>query len=189
MGALTNPRKGAFEAIQAFRAAKLKIPNLHLILIGMWDTRLILAAKTNAVTKILEKLAKANHVTVTGWVNDKDKYALLSGANVFISPTYYEAFGLAIAEALYNKLPVIATDIGGCRYVVRKGIDGILIKEASDISSFAKAIEQLINNPQKAKKMGEAGHQRVKKLFSWEKTAEKMEKIYHKLIEKNSTLL
>lgn len=188
MGALTNPRKGAFEAIQAFRSARLKIPNLHLILIGVWDTRLILAAKTNAITKVLEKLAKANHVTVTGWVNDKDKYALLSGANVFVSPTYYEAFGIAIAEALYNKLPVITTDVGGCRYVVRKGVDGILIKDPSDITSFSKAIVDLINNPKKAKQMGEAGHQRVKKMFSWQKTAEKLEKMYHKLLEKKIPL-
>lgn len=185
MGALTNPRKGAFEAIQAFRMAKQKIPNLHLILIGIWDTRLTLAVKTNITHKILEKLAKANHVTVTGWVNEKDKFALLSGGDVFISPTSYEAFGIAIAEALYNKLPVITTDVGGCRYLVRKNIDGILIKEAGDIPAFARAIETLIKNPQKAKTMGENGHKRIKKLFFWEKTVDKLEKVYLTLVNKN----
>lgn len=183
MGALTNPRKGAFEAIQAFRMAKQKIPELHLILIGVWDTRLTLAVKSNIVNKILEKLAKANHVTVTGWVNEKEKFALLSGGHVFISPTSYEAFGLAICEALYNKLPVITTDIGGCRFVVRKNIDGILIKNSSDIPAFAKAIENLVGHPQKAKAMGQSGHKRVKNLFTWEKTVEKLEKLYLKLLE------
>lgn len=184
MGALTNPRKGAFEAIQAFRAAKTKCPNLHLILIGIWDNRLNLLGNVNATTRVLEKLAKANHVTVTGWVNDKDKYALLSGSHMLISPTSYEAFGIALCEALYNRVPVIATDIGGCRYVVRDGIDGILIKEQENIDGFASAITSFINNPEKAKKMGEKGHKRVKTNFSWEKTADKLDKLYTNLVHK-----
>lgn len=185
MGALTNPRKGAFEAIQAFRMVKQKIPNLHLILIGTWDTRLTLAVKSNTTVKILEKLAKANHVTVTGWISEKEKFALLSGADVFISPTSYEAFGIAICEALYSKLPVITTDIGGGKYLIRKNIEGILIKDSTDIVSFAKALENLIKNPEKSKLMGEAGHHRVKKLFSWEKTTNRLEKIYFKLTNKS----
>lgn len=184
MGTLTNPRKGAFEAIQAFRMAKQKIPDLHLILIGVWDTRLTLAIKTNLVHKVLEKLAKANHITVTGWVNEEDKYALLSGGSIFISPTSYEAFGIAICEALYNRLPVITTDVGGCRYLVRKNVDGILIKDSHDIGSFAKAIETLIKNPQKAKQMGLNGNHRVKHNFTWERTVEKLEKLYLKLLKK-----
>jgi len=185
LGALTNPRKGAYEAIQAFRQAKAIIPELHLIIIGVWDTRLTGVGKPSLITQLLEKLAKANHVTVTGWVDEKDKYALLSGAHVFLSPTYYEAFGIALCEALYNRLPAVATKAGGTSYVVRHGIDGFLIDDYQAIDKFAQKIIYLIKNPKKAKEMGQAGRERVRKLFSWEKTGEKLEKLYQKLIEKN----
>lgn len=189
MGALTNPRKGLYEAIQAFRHARLTNPNLYLILIGQWDSRLSAVGKPNMTTRILEKLSKTNQVTVTGWVNDKDKYALLTGGNMFIAPTSYEAFGIALCEAHYNKLPVITTDIGGGRYVVRNGVDGLLIKNAEDIESFANAIIRLAKDPEKSKKMGEEGYKRVKDMFSWEKTADKLEKLYMRLIEKNKELI
>ncbi|MBI3366783.1 glycosyltransferase family 4 protein [Candidatus Roizmanbacteria bacterium] len=160
LGALTNPRKGAFETIQAFRAAKSKIPDLFLILMGTWDARLNYAGLAKTTTKVLEKLAKANNVVVTGWLNEKDKYAILTGSNLFISPTYYEAFGIALCEALYSKIPVIASDRGGCKYVVRNGIDG--------------------------RKMGVAGYERVRKMFSWEKTGEKLEGLYKNLFSSSS---
>lgn len=187
LGALTNPRKGAFEAIQAFRAAKSKDPNLFLILMGTWDARLNYAGLAKNTTKVLEKLAKANNVAVTGFLNEKDKYALLTGSNVFLSPTYYEAFGIALCEALYSKIPVIASDRGGCRYVVRKGIDGILVKNPEDIQELTQAILKLTSNPEKSKQMGINGHERVRKMFSWEKTGEKLEEIYKHLVEKNQT--
>lgn len=186
MGALTNPRKGAFEAIQAFRSALLKHPDLHLILMGTWDTRLSQLGKPNLTIRVLEKLAKAKHVTVTGWVSSQDKFNLLQGSNVFISPTSYEAFGIALAEALYSKIPVVTTDIGGCRYVVRNGIDGILVKSSDDIEGFAKALNKILGNPALAKKMGEEGHKRVSRMFSWKKTAQMLEKTYASLIAKNA---
>ena len=185
MAPLTNPRKGALEAIQAFRRAREKYPELHLILIGAWDGRLNIPGRYNIITKVLEKLAKARHVTLTGRVSDMEKYAIFSGSNIFISPTMYEAFGIALAEALYCKLPVVTTDIGGCRYVVKNNIDGILVKDQEDIESFSQAIIKLIKDPQKAKEMGEAGSKRVKSLFSWEKTGEKLEKVYKNLIQNN----
>ncbi|HRN71268.1 MAG TPA: glycosyltransferase family 4 protein [Candidatus Woesebacteria bacterium] len=182
IGSLTNPRKGAFEAIQAFRSAQLKYPDLHLILMGMNDSRLTYPGKEKIFTKILTKLMKANQVTITGWVNDNDKHTLLQGSDIMISPTTYEAFGIALCEALYNKTPVIATDIGGCRYVIRNGIDGILVKDQSDIQGFTDAMIQLLADPEKRKKMGQAGHERVSKMFSWEKMGEELESTYKRLI-------
>ncbi len=185
VGALTNPRKGAFEAIQAFRAAQLKHPNLHLILMGSWDTRLDYRGKEDQTRTFLAKLAKAKQVTVAGWVEDTDEYfAILHGADVFISPTTYECFGIALAEALYNKTPVITTDIGGCAYVVRKGKDGLLVKDPEDVESFTRKLVYLLDHPEIAERMGKSGHARISKLLSWDKTVDKLEKIYTQLDKK-----
>lgn len=185
VGALTNPRKGAFEAIQAFRAAQLKHPDLHLILMGAWDTRLDYRGKDNRMARVLEKLGKANQVTVPGWITSVDEYfAILRGATIFLSPTYYECFGIALAEALYNYTPVIATNIGGCRYVVRNGTDGILVKNPENIESLTRKVVYLLDRPDVAEKMGAAGHARISKLLSWEKTVDKLERVYRQLLVK-----
>ena len=137
-----------------------------------------------AMTKLLEKLIKANNVTITGWVSEKDKYALMTGADMFISPTYYEAFGIALCEALYSKLPVISTNRGGVKYVVRNGVDGLLVEDPENIEDFTQAILKLAQQPEKSKQMGKAGYERVKKMFSWEKTGKKLEALYKKLVKK-----
>lgn len=178
LGSVTNPRKGAFEAVQAFRQIREKYPSSHLLVVGPWGSRYI---NTQPVVEIMQKLAKAKHVTVTGYVPECDKFALLAGSDVMINPTIYEAFGIVIAEALFCKIPVVATNIGGVPYVVRDNQDGILIKNQTDIPAFAKACLKLLNNPQLAKKMGKSGHERVKKIFDWGITAQKIVKIYNKL--------
>jgi glycosyltransferase involved in cell wall biosynthesis len=182
LGALTNPRKGGFEAIQAFRSAMLKNRNLHLVIIGTFDERLDFKGQPAMSAKILEKLAKANHVTVVGNVYDQDKHNLLAGSDIFLSPTYYEAFGIALAESLYNRTPVIATDIGGCRYVVRKNKDGILVKNPEDIGILTEKLLYLINHSQKAAEMGQAGHERVDRTFSWERTGQQLDLLYKHLV-------
>jgi type III pantothenate kinase len=170
------------EAVQVFRQVREKMPEAHMLVVGPWSSRYI---STTPVLKIVEKLAKAKHVTVTGYVSESDKYCLLAGADVMVSPTVYEAFGITLAEALYCKIPVVATKVGGVPYVVRDKIDGFLIKEQTNIPAFARACLRLLRNPELAKKMGQAGHERVKRKFQWDKVAQKLEDLYYRVIERN----
>jgi len=182
LGSVTNPRKGALEAVQVFRQVREKMPDAHMLVVGPWSSRYI---STTPVLKIVEKLAKAKHVTVTGYVSESDKYSLLAGADVMVSPTVYEAFGITLAEALYCKIPVVATKVGGVPYVIRDKIDGFLIKEQTNIPAFARACLRLLRNPELAKKMGQAGHERVKRKFQWDKVSQKLEELYYRVIERN----
>jgi len=186
LGDPTNPRKGAFVAVQAFREVRLKLPDTHLIIVGPWGSRLKTSISLKRLTQLLNKLAKAGKVTITDWVSDFEKVAFLSGADLLISPTIYDSFGIALAEALYFKCPVVATKIGGVPDVVRDGIDGILIKKADDIKGFARACIRLLQNKTLAKKMGENGHKRVKKLFLWKKNAKKLVELYKRLIKRKN---
>jgi glycosyltransferase involved in cell wall biosynthesis len=180
LGSVTNPRKGAFEAVQAYRQIKEKMEDAHMLVVGPWGSRYI---NTQPVVEIMQKLAKAKNVTVTGYVSEKEKYALLAGSDVMISPTVYEAFGIVYAESLLCKTPVVATDIGGVPYVVRNDVDGILIKDQKNVSGFAKACRKILEDKKLADKMSENGHTRVKKLFRWDKIAKEIEKVYYSAIK------
>ncbi len=182
LGDATNPRKGALQVIQAFRRVRYKLANTHLIITGPWGSRLRTSVGMKKSIKLLNKLAKAGKVTITGYVSDFDKAALLSGADVLLSPTIYDSFGIVLAEALFYKTPVVATKIGGVPHTVRQNIDGILVNGADNTEGFARACIKLLKNKPLAKKMGEMGCRRVKKLFLWENTIAKMQNLYERLI-------
>lgn len=182
LGSVTNPRKGAFEAVQAFRQVQEKIKDVHFLVVGPWGSRYV---NTQPVVEIMQKMTKARHVTVTGYVSEEEKYALLAGADVMVFPTIYEAFGIVIAESLLCGTPVVSTNIGGVPYVMRDKIDGFLIKDQKNIPAFARACIKLLNDPELSKKMATSGRERVKKLFRWDNIAEELENLYQDVIEKN----
>jgi glycosyltransferase involved in cell wall biosynthesis len=184
LGDIANPRKGAFATVQAFRQVRLTLPDTHLIMVGPWSSRLKTSVSMAKTIQVLNKLAKAGRVTITDWVDELDKVALLNGADLLISPTVYDSFGLALAEALWCKIPVVATKVGGIPFVVRDGIDGILVREADNIEGFARASIKLLQNKNLAKKMGQRGHQRVKKLFLLKTMVQKTQNLYQALIKK-----
>ena len=100
-----------------------------------------------------------------------------AAAEIFCSPaTGRESFGIVLVEAMAAGLPVIATDIPGYREVVRAGLDGTLVPPR-DPAALAQAIAQLLDDPDTAKRFGEAGRARAKR-YSWETVAAEIEEIY-----------
>ncbi len=184
LGDPTNPRKGALSAIQAFRQIKMVLPQSHMIIIGPWGNRLKTAASMRNLVQLLNKLSKSGSITITDYVSDFDKYAILTGSHLLISPTIYDSFGLALAEALYCKIPVVATKIGSIPYVVRNNVDGYLVNGADNIKGFANACLKILKDKNKAKEMGQAGRQRVIRKFLLDDSVAKTESLYKKILEK-----
>ena len=78
-----------------------------------------------------------------------------------------EAFGLALAEAMAAGLPTVATDIGGCREVVRDGQTGLLVSP-DDPSALTEAISRLLSDPALRQRYGEQGRQTAAADFSFD---------------------
>lgn len=87
----------------------------------------------------------------------------------------FEAFGLKAIESMACETPVLAVNEGGYRETVIDGVTGFLLPR--DPRAFAEKIEWLVNNPDKARRMGKAGRELVKKNFTWEKHNKCIEKI------------
>ena len=81
-----------------------------------------------------------------------DVPALLGNSNVFILPSRYEGFGLALVEAMAAGLPVIASNIDGPAGIITDGIDGLLFESGSD-EDLAEKIATLIHCPAMAEKL------------------------------------
>ena len=111
---------------------------------------------------------------------------ILSAATVFVCPSVYEPLGIVNLEAMACATAVVASDVGGIPEVVRDGITGSLVHyDPDDPTGFqaglAEAVNELVADPDKAKRYGEAGRQRCIEDFSWAHVAEQTLEIYRKV--------
>ena len=110
-----------------------------------------------------ERLGVAKRVVFAGYRGDVP--ALLAGCDVFCLPSSAEGLPLVVLEAMAHGRPVVATPAGGTAELVVDGETGILVPPA-DASALADALRSLLADPERARRMGEAGRRRVLAEFS-----------------------
>src|SRR3954454_6613975 len=125
---------------------------------------------------------------------------LYSNARVFCCPSVYEPFGIINLEAMACRAPVVASSTGGIKEVVVDGETGFLVPFKQDpVTSFptnpqqfardlAAKLSILLNDPDRCRKLGEAGRKRVEQTFSWTAIANQTIDLYRHLIETNQPL-
>lgn len=104
----------------------------------------------------------ADKFTLVGFTNEVSRY--LQMLDIFVLPSYREGFPKSVLEAMSTGLPVVTTNIRGCREAVVDGQTGLLV-QPRDAGAFTAAISYLLDNPLIIKRMGEAGRRRVVEMF------------------------
>ncbi|MGH9226903.1 MAG: glycogen synthase [Acidimicrobiales bacterium] len=119
------------------------------------------------------------------WISETlpraDVVQLLTHAAVFVCPSVYEPFGLVNVEAMGCEAPVVATAVGGIPEIVVHGETGLLVPPA-DPAALAAAINDLLADPAKARRMGQAGRARVHDRFSWPAIARRTVDLYRRVL-------
>lgn len=107
-----------------------------------------------------------------------EKDELLWKADVFVFPTFYhnECFPLVLLEAMQHKLPIISTKEGGIPDILIDGENGLFC-EKNDAISLANSIEELLNNGDLRKKMGQRGFDLYQDKFTLQRFEENMTRI------------
>jgi trehalose synthase len=91
--------------------------------------------------------------------------ALQRHASVIVQKSLHEGFGLTVTEAMWKGRPVVASAVGGIQDQIEDGVSGVLLKDPRDSSAFARALGAVLNDPQLARRLGEAGRERVREHF------------------------
>ncbi len=91
--------------------------------------------------------------------------ALQRNAAVVVQKSIAEGFGLTVAEAMWKGRPIVATAVGGIQDQVVDGETGVLLQDARDLDAYGEAVRGLLEDPERARKMGEAAKQRVRDEF------------------------
>ena len=122
---------------------------------------------------------KGKNIIFLGERTDVDE--LYSVMDIFVLPSYREGFPHSLMEASAMALPVVTTDVRGCRNAIEPGITGILIP-LKNSGELAKAMIGLLLDSQKAVVMGQAGRKKAEKEFDKNILLNKMEKKIKELI-------
>ena len=91
--------------------------------------------------------------------------ALQRQATVIAKKSLEEGFGLGVTEAMWKRRPVVASRVGGHQDQIEDGINGVLVDDPGDLASFGRATADLLRNPARAKRLGDAARQRVSERF------------------------
>lgn len=122
--------------------------------------------------ELREDVAAGDAIVFAGY--QPDAVSLLSDADLFVVPSVWQdALPLAVMEPMSLGKPVIATRVGGVPEMVADGITGYLV-DAGDEAALAEAMTDVLQNPEKAERMGDAGQERVARKFSPEREEEKL---------------
>jgi glycosyltransferase involved in cell wall biosynthesis len=149
-----TPRKGLEYLARAYPHFYQK-PNL--IIVGKWRNENYREQIRTLLNKNVDEYIEA------GFVLDQEMPMYYSVADIYVSPSLVEGFGLSLAEALACETPVVAFDSGSVAEVVGPG--GILVPP-KDVDGLVNAVNYLLMNPDVRKSMGKAGRTYVERNFS-----------------------
>jgi glycogen(starch) synthase len=167
-------QKGFDLALAAFARLVPRFPGIRLTIGGDGKEKPSLEAMAH-------QLGVANSVEFRGWVQPEHVPELLSSHTLVLMPSRFEPFGIVALQAAQMARPVVATRVGGLPEVVAAGETGLLV-ENGDVDGLVKAITVLLDDPERAVRMGQAARQRAQEKFSWDNFVDSYDSLYRRLL-------
>jgi glycosyltransferase involved in cell wall biosynthesis len=169
--------KGAGELIQATRLLKARGLRFRTVLVGEPD-------ESNPDSLAESTLREWEKEGIAEWWGRRDDMpAVLREASVVVLPSYREGLPQVLAEAAAAGKPVVATDVPGCREVVRHGENGLLVPPR-DPQATADAMARLLGDAALREEMGRRGREIAVREFSDEVVVRQTLEVYEELLGK-----
>lgn len=175
-------RKGIETLVRAVGQSQLKDQNLKLIIGGGSRPGQSDGAERERIEGIVNELGLQDITMFPGRLGVENLHLYYAAADVSVVPSHYEPFGLVAIEAMASGTPVVASDVGGLQFTVIPEITGLLAP-AKDDAAFAKAIDRILADPNWRDQLGQAGRDRVEKMFSWDGVAAQLGKVYQQVLK------
>ena len=161
--------KGYIELFEAFKEVLKKFPKTVLLVVGPAE----LGKKDSLNPGTIKDMGIEKNTVFLGERADVDElFALM---DIFTLPSWREGFPHSVMEASAMGLPVITTDVRGCRDAVVDDVTGVIVPPKNS-QKLAEAMIHLLSDPQKAVAMGQEGTKKARKDFDERVLFEKVEK-------------
>lgn len=160
--------KGLEYLVRALPEVLKAVSNVVLLLIGY-------GKEESKLRQIAKDLHIENKVIFFNPKKETQEY--LCVMNIFVMPSIQEGLGISILEAQANKVPVIASNVGGIPDIIKDRETGILVKSRNE-TSIAKAILELIQDKGLYEKIRDNAYAGVNSKFTLEQMVTKTERVY-----------
>ncbi len=114
-------------------------------------------------------------------IDEQLKSDILSGCDIFTTPSGFESFGITILEAWKCKKPVVACRIPATMNLIEEYETGVLV-DYKNARELAGALKELIADPDLRKTMGEKGYQKLIKKYSWNVVGKQYHEFYREVL-------
>jgi glycosyltransferase involved in cell wall biosynthesis len=169
---LTLARLDRQKGLPVLLEAASRVPEARFLVAGEGPERPMLEAE-------IRRLELGGRVTLLGHRDDVPR--LLADCDLFVLPSLYEGLPVSVLEAMAAGRPVVATAIGGTDEAVVDGETGLLVAPGN-AEALAKKIREVLADPVLARRLGDAGRQRVVREFSAESMVRQVTNLYEELL-------
>lgn len=168
------PHKGIDTGIRCLASLAEENPKLRYLVVGTGSDKARLEA-------LAEDLQVRDRVHFVGEAPDTDLPALYGVGDIYLGPSRLqdlnvEGFGISILEASASGLPVVVGRSGGTADAAQEGKTGLLA-DPEDPRAFAVAVRSMLEDVDRAKRMGQEGRRAVKTFYNWDRVVETMQEI------------
>jgi phosphatidylinositol alpha-mannosyltransferase len=178
LGRIDEPRKGLAVLLEALPELVELVPDVRLLVAGPGDVDDV----RDAIP-----LSLRSHVELLGLVSEADKPRVYASGDVYCAPnTHGESFGIVLIEAMATGTPVVASDLEAFRRVLEDGRAGVLVP-VSDPAALAVALADLLADPDRRKRLAEAGHEVVQQ-YDWSTVTARIVEVYETVVAVDTEL-
>lgn len=167
-----EPAKDHATLLQALALIRERRPELHLVIVGDGSRRA-------ALERMAQDLGIGDRVRFTGFRTDSAEW--IRSVDLSVLSSRKEGLSNTIIESMAAGKPVVATDVGGNREVIRDGETGYLVPPGEP-AAFAAALGRATRSPEHLAQLGAAGRSRVEAMFAVRSMVARTEQLYRELL-------
>ena len=141
--------------------------------------------------QLVRELGLDGVVAFRGRVSEEELRRAYAGADAFVLPSVLDArqdtegLGVVLLEAMNYSVPVIASDIGGIPDIVEHEQTGLLVPPGDEVA-LAAALTRVLGDRALARRLGDAGRERLRDEFSWDHIVARWEGVYARALAGSS---
>jgi glycosyltransferase involved in cell wall biosynthesis len=168
-----TPDKGAIHFLEAACEIAACRADVTFVMVG---------ARTQAFAEFYRSLPAAVQERVLDvYLEEAEKHNLLAASTALVLPSSVDGFGIVLLEAWLHGKPVIGALAGGISAVVEHERTGLLVPYG-DVEALVKTMCWLLDHPDRAAEMGEAGRRHTLDQWTWDRVYERLRPIYERLL-------
>lgn len=172
-----DPKKGLDLLLPALQALRQKGQQFHFILSGGNPQD---QGYVDAIATQINNSPLTHCTTITGFVGGELKAQILQAADVFVLPSYYENFGIAVAEAMIAGKPVVISDQVHIWQDIKTSQSGWVVP--CEQTALTQSLTEALADATERERRGENGRAFAQENYGWDAIATRMIEQYHQLL-------